>query len=295
MSSSGFTHFSRKQLGVLTWWLPSSPHKDRDAVICDGAVRSGKTLCMTVSFIAWAMTMFDSSSFAICGKTISSVRRNIAAPVFGVLRCCGFSIKEKISAIHAPYAQGGQACHGAFADIIDCLVFDSGLEITESGCGNITADRDTDALVLPAYAVVNANLCPAGSSDLDFPSFIDKTLLCGSHIRNTAIHLSESQQEYLAEPFFTGTYTGLGDSVRNVSLGFRPSVFIVFAGGLPFIVTGGSFDRVYCGVASGESGSIGLTLTASGFRVNSGDSYAVSTSSPRLNETGITYTYIAFR
>ena len=45
MSSSQFKTFSQKQLELLTWWCAQSPHRDRDAIICDGAVRSGKTVC----------------------------------------------------------------------------------------------------------------------------------------------------------------------------------------------------------------------------------------------------------
>ena len=38
--------FSPKQRTVLTWWMPGSPHADKEAIVCDGAVRSGKTLAM---------------------------------------------------------------------------------------------------------------------------------------------------------------------------------------------------------------------------------------------------------
>ena len=50
------------------------------ALICDGAVRSGKTLCMTIAFVMWAMANFDHTNFAICGKTIQSAERNILTP-----------------------------------------------------------------------------------------------------------------------------------------------------------------------------------------------------------------------
>lgn len=194
--------------------------------------------------------------------------------------------------IHAPFSLGGSACHDAFADIIDCLTFDSGLDITESGCDVIKEDRDTDALVLTARAKVNASLCPAQSTDLVFPSFLDKTLLCGSHIRNTAIHLSEAQQEYLAEPITAGAYSGMGQSMRTINLGFRPAAVFVFAGGMPFI-TGSA--QAYSAFAAGESGSLGLEITADGFRVKNGSTYAVSGITPCLNETGTGYVYIAFR
>ena len=63
-----FKLFSKKQIIALSWWYDSSPLKKYDAIICDGAIRSGKTLCMGISFIAWAMKNFNSAVFAICGK-----------------------------------------------------------------------------------------------------------------------------------------------------------------------------------------------------------------------------------
>lgn len=89
--------FSKKQLLALTWWSEGSRYKSRDAVICDGAVRSGKTFCMSISFIVWAFSRFSNASFAICSKTIRSVRRNVTTPILPVLKEMGFSVKENIS------------------------------------------------------------------------------------------------------------------------------------------------------------------------------------------------------
>ena len=47
-----FETFSEKQALALTWWRDSSPYEDYDAIICDGAVRSGKTVCMGISLMA---------------------------------------------------------------------------------------------------------------------------------------------------------------------------------------------------------------------------------------------------
>ena len=81
----------------MTWWCDEKKSKKYDALICDGAVRSGKTLCMSLSFIAWALHEFDGRAFAICGKTITGVRRNVVEPVTAALREVGFEIEEKIS------------------------------------------------------------------------------------------------------------------------------------------------------------------------------------------------------
>ena len=71
-----YKEFGEKQLYTLTWWSDVAMH-DYDAIICDGSIRAGKTMTMAVSFILWAFTAFDKQVFAICGKTIESVRRNI--------------------------------------------------------------------------------------------------------------------------------------------------------------------------------------------------------------------------
>lgn len=89
--------FSQKQLRVLTWWCAQSPYRNKDAIICDGAVRSGKTFCMSLSFVLWSFYKFNGMAFAICGKTIRSARRNIITPMISTLKSLGFEIDEKLS------------------------------------------------------------------------------------------------------------------------------------------------------------------------------------------------------
>lgn len=60
----------------MTWWNRSR-FKHLDGIICDGSIRSGKTVSMSVGFILWAMATFDGAVFGICGKTIESLRRNV--------------------------------------------------------------------------------------------------------------------------------------------------------------------------------------------------------------------------
>ncbi len=92
-----FELFSRTQLRVLSWWSDASAYRELDAVICDGAVRSGKTLCMGISFVCWAMRRFDGCSFGICGKARSSIRRNMIEPLLPVLRDIGFTVRDLVS------------------------------------------------------------------------------------------------------------------------------------------------------------------------------------------------------
>lgn len=96
-----FKSFSEKQLRVLTWWCEDSRYKDSHALICDGSVRSGKTVCMSLSYVLWAFYRFNGASFAICSKTIRSVKRNVAVPLITQLRELGFRVSEKISENYA--------------------------------------------------------------------------------------------------------------------------------------------------------------------------------------------------
>lgn len=82
---------------MLSWWTPSSPFADADGIIADGAVRSGKTLCMSLSFVLWAMNGFNKTNFALCGKTVNSLKRNVVYPLLPILRSRGFDIKEKMT------------------------------------------------------------------------------------------------------------------------------------------------------------------------------------------------------
>ena len=88
--------FSRKQRLAMTWWTGKDA-ANYDAVICDGSVRSGKTLSMGLGFFLWATARFDSERFALCGKTISALRRNVLGELLPRLRALGFRCIEKRS------------------------------------------------------------------------------------------------------------------------------------------------------------------------------------------------------
>lgn len=87
-----FQPFSLKQKKVLTWWCDTSPVKDKDGIIADGAIRSGKTVCMSLSFIMWAMQRFKCQNFAMCGKTIGSFRRNVLFWLKLMLKSRGYRV-----------------------------------------------------------------------------------------------------------------------------------------------------------------------------------------------------------
>ena len=92
--------FSPKQKKLFQWW------RDYDAVICDGAVRSGKTFAMGLAFFLWAMSCFRAQQFGLCATTQNGVRRNLLAPVVPVLRRLGFQVEEQLSRSQVVVRQG---------------------------------------------------------------------------------------------------------------------------------------------------------------------------------------------
>ena len=60
----------------MTWWNRPGL-RENDGIICDGAVRSGKTVCMADGFFIWSMACFSGQAFGICGRSITSLRRNL--------------------------------------------------------------------------------------------------------------------------------------------------------------------------------------------------------------------------
>ena len=68
--------FSPKQMEIFKF-----PYQtEYEALICDGAIRTGKTMCMILAFIQFAFAYYDRQNFGICGKTVQSCERNVIKP-----------------------------------------------------------------------------------------------------------------------------------------------------------------------------------------------------------------------
>lgn len=110
-----YAPFSDKQLDVLDWWidpriktaddpqLTMEEHpqwlnrRDKEAIICDGSVRAGKTMIMSMSYVLWAMTNYQGQQFGIAGKTIGSLRRNVVRPLKRMLEARQYHVKDSRS------------------------------------------------------------------------------------------------------------------------------------------------------------------------------------------------------
>lgn len=88
-----FKPFSLKQKQLLFWWVAKSPHRDKDIVIADGSIRSGKTIAMIVSFLMWSQYTFSGKDFIIAGKTIGALKRNVIKPLLQILNTWNWEYK----------------------------------------------------------------------------------------------------------------------------------------------------------------------------------------------------------
>lgn len=84
---------SKKQRMLFNWWQADSPVKGHNGIIADGAIRSGKTVAMAVSFVRWAMSNFDRENFIMAGKTVKSFQRNVLKPLQAILPGRGYNCR----------------------------------------------------------------------------------------------------------------------------------------------------------------------------------------------------------
>lgn len=70
---------SKKQKQIMAF-----PYTNFDCIICDGAIRSGKTVFMMLSFVDDAMRRYNNQRFGICGKTVDSTVKNLIVPYIGL-------------------------------------------------------------------------------------------------------------------------------------------------------------------------------------------------------------------
>jgi len=89
MTSFQLKPFSRRQRQALLWWRPGSGHEHCRIFLADGAIRSGKTVSMILSFLLWSQSCFRGADFILAGVTAGALKRNVLTPLFGMLESFG--------------------------------------------------------------------------------------------------------------------------------------------------------------------------------------------------------------
>lgn len=86
-----FKPFSHKQKQLLYWYEDGSPFKNRDIIIADGSIRSGKTIACICSFLRWSLKTYQGEQFILAGKTIGTLKKNVVGPMLQILEAWGLS------------------------------------------------------------------------------------------------------------------------------------------------------------------------------------------------------------
>jgi PBSX family phage terminase large subunit len=76
--------YSNKQKQIVNWWR-NLKYQNKDIVIADGAIRSGKTISMIDSFLRWSMLNFNNKNFIVAGKSIGSLKKNVISPMIQII------------------------------------------------------------------------------------------------------------------------------------------------------------------------------------------------------------------
>ena len=155
-------------------------------------------------------------------------------------------------------------------------------------------DDDSKAVKIPCTLFFRYESCPAydtaDSTLLPYAEF-----LCKIHTANADIHVTDKEKAFLQNPVVTGRYTGSGAEERDVFLGFKPKMLIIYELGSQLV----SYDAensaaIYRFAFCGSGGNTrGLTLTATGFRISEAIAVRTGGAICQLNELLINYAYIA--
>lgn len=80
-----FKTFSKKQRQILKFWENKYQTADRDIIIADGSIRSGKTIAMIPSFLRWSNYNYTNKDFIVAGKSVGALKRNVIKPMLQIL------------------------------------------------------------------------------------------------------------------------------------------------------------------------------------------------------------------
>ena len=79
---------------------------DRFICIADGSIRSGKSVCMVLSFVLFVMHNFNQMNAAMAGKSVGSFRRNVLTTLKQQMLALGYEVIEHRSENYIEVVKG---------------------------------------------------------------------------------------------------------------------------------------------------------------------------------------------
>jgi len=116
-------------------------------------------------------------------------------------------------------------------------------------------------------------------------ALIDSAL--GNHVKNSSIHVTAEEKEFLKDSHAVHMYTGTGESSKTVTLTEKFRCIFVFANGKALVESGKVYSAIgYVGL--GSSSGLSVSASGTGFTVSQSDTVC-------LNESGVQYKAIMFK
>lgn len=160
--------------------------------------------------------------------------------------------------------------------------------------GSIKVNEDLKAFELPCIIELLYEQCPSyvqpGHPYLPFADF-----MCKTHVDDKTSHLTAEEKAYINSPFVTGTFVGDGEAQLDIILGFKPRCLFVFGTGTTCMGFENEEHTCYFAFAINGKGTKGLTINTDGFSVKMTSTMTSKNVTAKMNVSGQTYNYIAFK
>ena len=160
--------------------------------------------------------------------------------------------------------------------------------------GNIRVNDDLKAFELPCIIEMIYEQCPAyvqpGHAYLPFADF-----MCKTHVDDGDIHVTAEEKDYWKAPFVTGTFVGDGEQQLDIILGFKPKCLFVFGTGTTCMGFENNEHTCYFAFSISGKSTKGVVINDMGFSVKMTDTMTSKNVTAKMNVSGQTYNYIAFK
>lgn len=208
--------------------------------------------------------------------------------------CCRRTKVEIKAVFYAPPNVDTLDTYTLAETLLDYLIIEYAGKMTGYKIYDVEVSDDLKAFKLPCRISFVYEQCPAYNVEgVAYKPFAD--FMCKTHVVDTDIHVSAKEKRYWLEPFITGMYTGDGEAMQEIDIGFKPKFVVLFGSATAGVGYEGNEYTSYLGFSIGGKGTKGLEIKSYGFNVKLGDTVAAKGTHPRLNILGQTYNYIAFK
>lgn len=208
--------------------------------------------------------------------------------------CAGNNITIRIN-FFAPLNRKPQVTHALAESVYEFLGSIYMENIKGYEIGDTEYDQEVKAYKLSTRMFLYYEACPLDDDQTSYHTHVPDNFFCKYHVNDAVAHLSQSEHEYLNEPFIIGSYSGNGgETAQDIYLGFRPKALIIYRNAYhaASYSTSDGISRCYFAFAAGTSYTRGVLLLDTGFRVRT---VSTTNATSYLNDDNGTYTYIAFK